>query len=106
MLIDFETRRSTMRTTPALIGSILALGAGLALAAGLPQQRAGAGGQAARPARNATAASAQPGAPLQEASIDRAEVKPIVDAIAAFTKVYGTADAKGLNDFFTDDVVL
>ena len=43
---------------------------------------------------------------MQDASIDRAEVKPIVDAIAAFTKAYGTADARGLNDFFTDDVVL
>jgi uncharacterized protein (TIGR02246 family) len=95
-----------MRKTLALIGSIVALGAGLALAAGLPQQRAGAGGQAAQPAPTPPAASAQPGAPLQEASIDRAEVKPIVDAIAAFTKVYGTADAKGLRDFFTDDVVL
>ncbi len=103
MIIDFEMRRNTMKRTPALIGSIVAFGAGLALAGGLPRQRAGGG---ARQAANAPAASTQPGGPLQEASIDRAEVKPIVDAIAAFTKVYGTADAKGLNDFFTDDVVL
>ena len=69
MIIDFEMRRTTMRTTPALIGSIVALGAGLALAAGLPQQRAG-GGQAARPAPNPPAASAQPGAPFAR-SLDR-----------------------------------
>jgi uncharacterized protein (TIGR02246 family) len=93
-----------MRTTVTLIGCIVAAGAGLALAAGLPQQRAG--GQAAPPAPTPPAASAQPGANSQEALIDRAEVKPIVEAIAAFTKVYGTADAKILNDFFTDDVVL
>jgi uncharacterized protein (TIGR02246 family) len=96
--------RNTMKTTPALIGSIVALGAGLVLAAGSPQQREG--GQAAQPAPTLPAASARPGAPLQDASIDRAEVKPIVDAIAEFTKVYGTADAKILDDFFTDDVVL
>jgi uncharacterized protein (TIGR02246 family) len=38
--------------------------------------------------------------------IDRAEFKPIVEAIAAFTKAYGTADANCMSDFFTDDVVL
>jgi uncharacterized protein (TIGR02246 family) len=95
-----------MRTTLALIGSIVAAGAGLALAAALPQQPAG--GQASQPAAAppASSASAQPGAPTQDALLDRPEVKPIIETIAAFTKVYGTADARSLNDFFTDDVVL
>ena len=94
-IIDLEKRRTTMRTTLALIGSIVAAGAGLALAAGLPQQRAG--GQAPQPAlRSSSDVRAARRSVAKTALLDRAEVKPIVDAIEAFTKVYGTADADGL----------
>jgi len=99
-----------MRATPVLIGAIALAGTGLVVASSNPREPGPIQAQAqpaapqqapAAPAPPATAA-AQPGA----APAFTPEQKAVADTISAFSKAYGTADAKALADFYTDDVVL
>jgi len=105
-----------MRATPVLIAAIAVAGTGLVAASSnpqepasiqaevqpaAPQQAPAAPALAAAPAP-APAAAAQPAA----APTFTPAQKAVADTIGAFAKVYGTADAKALAGFFTDDVVV
>ncbi len=109
-----------MRATPFLIGAIALAGTGMALASALSQEPVAAPAQvqpAAPQPNNAVpvpvaapapaAAAAQPAAAQPAAApAFTAEQKAVADTIGAFAKSFSAADAKGLADFFTDDVVV
>jgi len=108
-----------MRATPVLIGAIALAGTGLVVASchpreldpipaqaqpAAPQQNPAAPAPAAAPAQPAPAQAAAP--QPAAAPTFTPEQKAVADTIGAFAKAYGTADAKALADFFTDDVVV
>ena len=108
-----------MRATPVLIGAFALAGTGFVVASSnarepgpipaqaqpaAPQQAPAVPVQAAAPAQ---AAPAQAAAPQPAAAPTfTPEQKAVADTIGAFAKAYGTADAKVLAEFFTDDVVV
>ncbi len=98
-----------MRATPVLIGAIALAGTGLVVASSSPRepgpiqaQVQPAAPQQAPAAAPAQAAAGQPAA----APAFTPEQKAVADTIGAFAKAYGTADAKALADFFTEEVVV
>src|SRR5271157_1246106 len=103
-----------MRATPVLIGAIALAGTGLVVASSNPREPGPVPAQAQPAAPQQTPAAPAPAAaPAQPAAAQPAaaatftpEQKAVADTIAAFAKVYGSADAKALADFFTDDVVV
>jgi len=103
-----------MRATPVLIGALALAGTGLVVASSNPQEPGPIQAQAQPAApRQAPAAPAPAAAPAQPAAAQPAaaptftpEQKAVADTVGAFAKAYGTADAKALADFFTDDVVV
>ncbi len=92
-----------MRTTLALIGSIVLAGTGLALAARfVPQQQTTAPAAVQTAPAPAAAAPAPAAAPvaLQPKTEDE---KATIDGVQAFAKAYSEANVKGLAEFFADD---
>ncbi len=102
-----------MRTTVLLIGAIALAGTGLVAASSSPQEPVAAPGQVQPAAPQPTAvapapaaAAAQPAAAQPAAPTLTPEQKAVADTIAAFAKTFSAADAKGLAEFFTDEVVV
>jgi len=108
-----------MRATPVLIGVFALAGTGFVVASSNPREPGPIPAQAQPAApQQAPAAPVQAAAPAQAAPAQAAapqpaaaptftpEQKAVADTIGAFAKAYGTADAKALAEFFTDDVVV
>jgi len=96
-----------------LIGAIALASTGFVVASSHPREPGPIPAQAQPAAPQQAPAAPAQAAPTQAAAPQPAaaptftpEQKAVADTIGAFAKAYGTADAKALAEFFTDDVVV